>query len=316
MIPIDARLLTDFENGLNPAVPEKSRMPPTILGYGEISSTFMIPQMPGVALKRMPPFDSAASVASHKSIVDRYCRALAEKCQIRVPGYDFFDLINQSNEHILYIAQEQLPEAGMGHFLLRRLETDGLTAMLESVLGKLVNIWRWNDNPERNLTLGLDAQISNWHFDFVEQIGLSDPVYFDVTTPLMRIGGREQLDPEIFLKSCPGFLVWLVRWQFLDEVLDRYYDLRQVVIDLVANFNKEGAAQRIPEALSIVNRYLSTYAQDLAVDPITESEVQTYYKNDAFIWGLFLTLRRLDRFVTTKVRRKRYNFILPGKIQR
>jgi len=315
MIPIDARLLTDFENGLNPAAPEKSRIPPQILGYGEISSTFMIPQMPGIALKRMPPFDSAASVESHKSIVDRYCRALSEKCGIRVPGYDFFGLINQYNEHILYIAQEQLSEPGMGHFLLRCLDTAGLSAMLEPLLENLVNVWRMNAKPDAELTLGLDAQISNWHFDRDES-GLSNPVYVDVTTPLMRIDGKEQLDPEIFLKSCPGFLVWLVRWQFLDEVLDRYYDLRQVVIDLVANFNKEGAAQWIPEALSIVNRYLAAYAQDLAVDPITESEVQTYYKNDAFIWGLFLALRRFDRFITTRVRRKRYNFILPGKIQR
>lgn len=315
MIPIDARLLTDFENGLNPAAPEKSRIPPQILGYGEISSTFMIPQMPGVALKRMPPFDSAASVASHKSIIDRYCRALSEKCGIRVPGYDFFDFINQYNEHILYIAQEQLAEPGMGHFLLRRLDTAGLSAMLGTLLEKLVNVWRINADPDSDLTLGLDAQISNWHFDRDES-GLSDPVYVDVTTPLMRIDGKEQLDPEIFLKSCPGFLVWLVRWQFLDEVLDRYYDLRQVIIDLVANFNKEGAAQWIPEALSIVNRYLAAHAHDLSIDPITAAEVRAYYKNDAFIWGLFLALRRFDRFITTKVRRRRYNFILPGKIKR
>lgn len=315
MIPIDARLLTDFENGLNPAAPEKSRIPPKILGYGEISSTFMIPQMPGVALKRMPPFDSAASVEFHKSIVDRYCRALSEKCRIRVPAYDFFDLINQYNEHILYIAQEQLPEPGMGHYLLGRLDADGLSAILETLLEKLVNVWRINADPNSDLTLGLDAQISNWHFDRDER-GLTDPVYVDVTTPLIRIDGREQLNPEVFLKSCPGLLVWLVRWKFLDEVLNRYYDLRQVLIDLAANFNKEGAAHRIQDALYAINRYLSENAADLAVKPITGDEVQAYYKNDAFIWNLFLALRRFDRFITTKVRRKRYNFILPGKIQR
>ena len=315
MVFIDTRRLTDFENGLNPALPEKSRIPPTILGYGEISSTFMIPEMPGVALKRMPPFTIKDEIQAYKAIVARYCRVLSEKCHIHVPDYDFFELVNQYNEKILYIAQEQLPEAGIGNQLLKYLPLKELRTLLKTIAGKLVNVWRLNADPTSRTTIGLDAQISNWHFDMSER-SCSEPSYFDVTTPLMRIDGRDQLDPEVFLKSCPGFLVWLVRWQFLDEVLDRYYDLRQVLIDLVANFYKEGAAERIPEALAVINQFFSENREDLKIEPISADEVQAYYKSDAFIWTLFLALRRIDRFFTTKFRRKRYNFILPGKIQR
>jgi len=44
--------------------------------------------------------------------------------------------------------------------------------------------------------------------------------------------------------------------------------------------------------------------------------VEKYYREDKFIWTLFLALRRMDRWLTTTIFRKRYEFILPGKIKR
>ena len=58
------------------------------------------------------------------------------------------------------------------------------------------------------------------------------------------------------------------------------------------------------------------YAVQLDVPPLTRAEVASYYKRDAFIWRVFLAFRKLDRFVKTKVLRRRYRFILPGKINR
>jgi hypothetical protein len=49
---------------------------------------------------------------------------------------------------------------------------------------------------------------------------------------------------------------------------------------------------------------------------LTEAEVTQYYRQDKLIWTLFLAFRRLDRWVTTKLFRRRYEFILPGKIKR
>ena len=51
--------------------------------------------------------------------------------------------------------------------------------------------------------------------------------------------GVEQLDPELFLRSAPSFLVWLLRLLFLKDVVDRYYDFHLVAVDLIANFYKE-----------------------------------------------------------------------------
>jgi hypothetical protein len=135
--------------------------------------------------------------------------------------------------------------------------------------------------------------------------------YIDTSTPLYRKDGQEQLDPELFLQSAPSFLRWIIRLLFLKDVMNRYYKPRQVYIDLAANLYKEQRPDLVTLTLDIINRHLSN---DL--EPLTAREVEKYYKEDKLIWTLFLAFRRLDRWLKTKVFRKRYEFILPGKIRR
>jgi hypothetical protein len=54
----------------------------------------------------------------------------------------------------------------------------------------------------------------------------------------------------------------------------------------------------------------------MGFDALNRTEFDGFFKNDAFIWSLFLMLRRFDRFVKTKIFMQRYNFILPGAINR
>ncbi len=308
---IDPEKLEIFENGLNPAFPQQSAVVPDILGYGEISSTFSIPDMPDIAFKRMPPFDTTEKIGSYRTAVDRYCTLLAEKCGIDAAPCLIHDLVNRHGEQIVYVAQPRLPSRSIGNQRLVNADFSELEDLLMPVIESLLHVWRHNRNPGEEEQLGIDGQISNWSL-----VPKKAPVYFDVTTPLFRINGIEQLDTEIFLKSCPGFLVWLVRWQFLQEVLDRYYDTRLVLIDLVANFHKEGRADLIDSAIRIINQTLGRDGLDDDIPPLDRAEVDRYYKNDAFIWRLFLSLRRLDRFLRTRAAGKRYNFILPGNIRR
>ena len=89
-----------------------------------------------------------------------------------------------------------------------------------------------------------------------------------------------------------------------------------LLIDIVANFHKEGRDDLIDDALTMINSYLVKENLDTMIQALEKTEIDRYYKNDAFIWALFLSLRRIDRFMKTKVFRQRYNFILPGKISR
>jgi hypothetical protein len=312
---VDVNLLGEFENSLDPAFPEKSTIVPRILGYGEISSTFSLAAIPDIAFKRMPPFANIDQIAAYKSAVNKYCSLLSDVCGIRVSDYAFFEFFNCHREHILYVAQPQLDQETIGHNVLKSGNTYELEMMLDALLIRLIRLFRFNEENNQKESLGLDGQLSNWSFQLSEKEN-PDPVYFDITTPLYRVNGKEQLDTEIFLKSCPSFLVWLVRWQFLDEVLDRYHSLRMVLIDLIANFHKEGREDLIEDALLLINSTLVQENLDTMIPSLEKAEIESYYKNDAFIWALFLSFRRFDRFMKTRLFRKRYNFILPGKIKR
>lgn len=315
MMEIDAGRLSEFENQLNPAFPEKSGIVPEILGYGEISSTFCVPGILDIAFKRMPPFTDQRAIDTYQSIVDTYCTLLNDQCGITVTDHAFFTIDNRFGEKILYVAQPRLDSGSIGNILLQQTDREGVVPLIDTVAGHLIDVWRYNREKSDGIRIGIDGQISNWSLSTSTKGGL-EAVYFDITTPLLRIGGKEQLDTEIFLKSCPSFLVWLVRWQFLQEVLDRYYDIRLVLVDLLANFHKEGRVELIDCAIDTVNRRLADADADREVQPLFRKEIDDYYKNDAFIWSLFLTLRRFDRFIKTRILSGRYNFILPGKISR
>ncbi len=317
VVNVDVSALQEFEDQLDPAFPDHSPDPPEILGYGEISATFGIKKMPGIAFKRMPPFEKAGQVMAYRHLLEQYRDLLTRSCHIPVSPCRVFDLINRYKERIVYVAQPRLARQSIGNAMLSDGNATDMRQMVSRIMSFLFNLHQFNRQNHPYLHIAIDGQISNWSFfpSEAQEEGLN-AVYFDITTPLFRINGIEQLDTEIFLKSCPGPLVWLVRRLFLDEVVDRYYDLRQVLIDLVANFYKEGRADLIDPALELINAGIQKKGISGEIAFLKRREIDRYYRNDAFIWTVFLTLRRLDRFVKTRVFSKRYNFILPGKIQR
>ena len=197
---------------------------------------------------------------------------------------------------------------------MRTLRTDIITLSviqkaLENIASEMDKIWQFNQSIRPALELALDGQLSNWVW--FENADSQSMVFIDTSTPLFRKKGVEQLDPELFLKSAPVFLRWILRLFFLDDVINRYYDPRLVYMDFTANLYKEQHPSLIPLAVKIINTILSDN-----IKPLTEEEVAKYYRQDKLIWTLFLAFRRLDRWFTTKLFRQRYEFILPGKIKR
>ncbi len=316
-LSIDFDLLRSFERHLNPQHPEQSRIPAQVLGYGEISTVFEIGDagQRQVAYKRMPIFRSADELERYERIYAEYNRLLAEEIGLRVPPHAHTTVVSDSGQIVFYIAQQKFDPAGVGNRVIRRLSQPDVLRLVRRVLQELAKVWRFNASSDR-VQVGLDGQISNWWIGGLgaDQARLSEEIeliYLDTSTPLFRVDGQEQLDAELFLRSVPSFLAWLLRWLFLQDVVNRYYDFHLVVVDLIANFYKEQLAALVPDLVATTNDFFAGEGADLAVAPITEAEVRSYYREDALIWRLYQSFRRVDRFLHLRLLRRPYPYILP-----
>ncbi len=318
----DLEVLKEFERGLDPRHPEKSLIPAQILGYGEISTVFEIQAggLEGLACKRLPVFRTRDEAEAYRGIYEEYNRILRDEVGLQLPAHGHAEILKDDGRPVFFILQEKLPPASIGNRALAFLDREKALALVLLVLRELRKVWDYN-RSQGALEVALDGQISNWsivgfdpgnpHLDEDTRL-----LYLDTSTPLFRVAGKEQLDPELFLRSAPSFLVWVIRLFFLEDVMTRYYHFRLVVTDLIANFYKEQRPELIPDLVALANRFFAEEVPHLGLSPIAEKGVVSYYREDVLIWSLYLGLRKLDRFLRTRVLRREYPYILPRRIKR
>lgn len=315
-------LLQEFEQCLDTLQPEANSVPCKIRGYGEISTVIEIQDknMQGLVFKRMSIFETADEVCRYLDIYLDYNRLLVEEVGLNLPAHGHAALLNPNGRPIFYIIQESVPAFSIGNQLLRLLPAeDGITLVL-CILRELHKVWQFNAD-HATCEIGIDGQISNWA---LQEFGgtdarLEEPIhlaYLDTSTPLFRHQGQEQMDAEMHLRSAPSFMAWILKVFFLEEVINRYYDFRKVIIDLLANLYKEQKDDLMPVLLPSVNEFLAEEAASLNIPPIDLKELQDYYREDALIWSLYLSMRQFDRFLHARILRHGYPYILPGKITR
>ncbi len=319
---VDVELLKEFERGLDPARPKQSKIPARVLGYGEISTIFEIQSdsVKNLACKRLPIFQTRDEVERYEQIYRDYNELLEKKIGINVPAYGFAWFTTDAGRIIAFDIQQKLLPASIGNRAIALLNTTDIRTLFMLVLHELQKVWIYNAaNPKE--AIGIDGQISNWAiagFDPEKPAIGNSPklLYFDTSTPMMKKDGVEQLDPELFMRSAPSFMLWLIRWLFLEGVMTRYYDARLVTIDLIANFYKEQQPELVPGLVKAANDFFTGEGASLSIKPLTEKEIESYYKEDAMIWIVFLALRRFDRWLHKYILRKPYAYILPGNIKR
>lgn len=309
--PSSQAILQEFERGLDPQHPERSAIPARVLGYGEISTVFEIDAegLRDFAFKRLPLFYSQAEVEKYTAVFVEYNRLLEHEIGIRLPAHDHVIVTNSKGKPVFYIVQQKLPAEAIGNRAIHRLSRNDVQDLIQRVLREARKVWDFN-RKQNQFQVAIDGQISNW------VIAGDALLYVDTSTPLFRVNGVEQLDTELFLRSAPSFLVWVLRLLFLKDVVNRYYDFHRVVVDLVANFYKEQRADLIPDAIQVVNDFFANQARELNIAPLTAKEVRDYYKEDAMIWSLYFSMRKIDRFLRTRLLHGEYPYILPEKIAR
>jgi hypothetical protein len=315
----EAEILRNFENGLNPRWPERSTLPAKVLGYGEMSTVLEV--LPGMACKRMPMFHSESEAAAYEDLYHEYIALLENSIGLRLPPGKVVRLADPSwSQVVVYILQEKITPEAVGNRLLARLTPQETSRFVTIVLREIKKVFDFNQAQAGRIEVAIDGQISNWAVagwdpgvgPLPEEIRL---IYFDTSTPLLHRQGVEQQNPELFLRSAPSFMRWIIRWLFLQDVITRYYDLHKVAVDIVANFYKEQRPELIPGLIETVNRFFAAETAAGRFQPLTEAEVRSYYREDALTWQVYLAFRKLDRTLHRLIG-KNYPYILPGKIKR
>jgi len=318
---IDIEVLKKLEKSIDTSNPEEGEVPLKILGYGEISLVFELLNNPEqIAYKRIPIFDNETQVERHIWAYNEYNRLLKEDVGLNLPEYDVAWFKDEEGKIQFYCVQEKLPSESVGHKVIHQLSDQDIKILILLVMREMKKVWDYAKN-HNTIDLGLDGQISNFAIIGFDpnnpKVDLNTKLmYFDTSTPMFRVNGNEAMEAVLFLKSAPSFLRWLLKALFLEETVGRYYDWRKVTIDLVANFFKEQKPELIPELINLVNKFFEEEAIDFDIEPLTLEEVKKYYKSDSRMWVIFQSVRRFDRFLKTKVFKKKYDFYLPGKIER
>ncbi|MFN2321034.1 MAG: DUF6206 family protein [Dermatophilaceae bacterium] len=289
------QILQQLEAGLDPAHPGGV----TVLAYGEISAALVVPGLEHKVAKRMSGFADHAMANAYCDLVEDYIATLRAE-GISVVDTDVVRVDRPPRPPVVYLVQPLV--ADLGHHMLRSASDAELTEAVQMVLDRVWTLHQCTDSQE----VAIDAQLSNWSFT-----DHRDPVLLDVGTPFMRRNGKHLFDVEIVLSAMPPGIRSYYRRGVAAAYMDDYFVPRLVVIDLLGNFIKEHATQRLPEGIVAVNDWLDTHNLEL----IQRSEVEEYYKKDAAALELFLRVRRMDRTVRHLFRRD-YDFILPGRVAR
>jgi len=318
---INLELLKDLERSINTIHPEKGSIPIRVLGFGEISLVFEIfEDTEHLAYKRIPIFDDEEQVRRHIWAYNLYCKLLDKEVGLNLPDYGATWFKDDNSTIQFYCVQEKIDVESVGNKVIHNISNTEIYTLITLILREMKKVWTYSlKNPK--IDLGLDGQISNFA---VMNYNPENPkidtntklYYFDTSTPMVRINGAEAMEAVLFLKSAPSFLRWLLKALFLEETVGRYYDWRKVTIDLVANFYKEQKPHIIPNLIKLVNEFFINEAPEFHILPITLNEVQKYYKSDKDMWVIFQSVRRFDRYLKTKIFKKKYEFYLPDKIKR
>ena len=322
MMKIDRDLLYEFEEGLDTIHPENSKISLKILGYGEISTVFEIlhEKFEGIAFKRLPLFNSEEKALDYIKLYGKYNELLGS-IGIETPEHGGTYIVRDDGLVIVYLYQEKLPSFSICNKVIHRVSDQDAEKLFNNILNKMSNVWHHNNENRNSLLIGLDGQISNWAIrNYSGENILPNKLiitYLDTSTPLIRENGKELIDAELFLKATPPILRWILKKLYLQKILDRYYDFYSVILDLIANLYKEKRADLIPRMIEIANNFFDKVANEIDVSPRLASEdVDKYYKSDASIWSIYLTTRKIHRFIRTRILRSYYEFILPETIER
>lgn len=304
-------IMRRFEDQLNPSCPTSGPMAGNVIACGEVSSVLTLDVLPGWVCKRMSGFETADQVSVYLDLVQQYCRIL-ESLGIAVVPTELVPVRSSIGEFVVYLLQPALRKEELGNTILKNGSDENLFFVVTEFLKSTEKIFSYNNSNNEGLLIAADSQISNWH---VTREGIR---LLDIGTPCLRKDKKDLFDSRIIGKAMPFPVRFIFnRAGMMQRYFDSYFCPREIIIDHVANYIKEGRPDRIPIVLKFIHRWISKNGNQLKLNKeISMKEIKTFYCKDSILLEAFLQCRRLDRFIKTRVIGSTYNYILPENISR
>ena len=310
MEKVNLEKLAEFERQLDLMQPEGGPFGCRIVGYGELTAVMTLDALPGNVYKRISGFIAESEARSYAEAIGRYLQLLGERGISAVPTTTE---VIVGAAPVVYLIQPHLNSGRLGHFLLHTTSQSELQGILEQVLDTLSSLLKRNRQINDGIEVAADAQLSNWYFPAEG----GSPCLLDVGSPIFRINGRMETYSGNIYRALPQPIRWAVRkLRMVEDYFLHYFDMKGLVFDILGNMIKENAENRLTEGLTYINSWLQNRPEWSDIGPVTGKAVRRFYWLDAVTLELLLRVRRYNRFIHNRILKKRYDYILPGKIAR
>ncbi len=281
-------------------------------GWGEISRTvglerhgpsFAAAVAPAaVVYKRLAPFPSREAAERYARAYHEYNRRLRDDVGIAVPDFDCKLIRDRRGRTVALPMQSRLDPRSIAKDLLLKRDAEQGRILFRMVLDEYRKLARYNRaRAAEGFQMGLDGQIPNWAVrDYrgadVPLRGDEGLIFVDTNTPMMRTRGEECLPLSFYLQALPSLLRPLAR-PLAKSVLNRYFSLRTILLDFLANTSIHGRPELVDLFLPEGNAFLLDGLIEPPPRPITRADVDKYIKDDIATWRLTRSLRKVEEML-------------------
>ena len=281
-------------------------------GWGEISRTVGLkrrgPRLvealepAPVVYKRLAPFPSWEAAEIYARTYREYNRRLREEVGITVPDFDCKLIRDRRGRPVALPMQARLDPGSIGKDLLLKRDAEQGRILFRMVLEEYRKLARYNRaRASEDFRIGLDGQIPNWAVrdyrgEDVPLRGDEGLIFVDTNTPMMRTRGEECLPMSFYLQALPSLLRPLAR-PMAKGVLNRYFSLRTILLDFLANTSIHGRPELVELFLPDGNAFLAEGLIEPTPRPITPADVDRYIKDDIATWRLTRSLRKVEEML-------------------
>lgn len=282
--------LAMVESEIRAAIDARTHGSLKLLGHGEISIVLGWPgDSPQHALKRVPPFASAALAQQYVAVCERYLKIIGD-ADVPIWPTTFHTLQRAHGSTVVYHRQPIADAAQVGVNVLRSATPAANHPLLEAIVRHAAAVVR----PGR---IGFDVQAANWVWDgtTARQLDFTSPFLLDHT-------GRDlEFDTAGFLHEYPAAVRPVLKRELL-KLIQRFTTAEGAIGDMVGNLQKEELYDWVDPAIEAARVHVGVQ--------IDRAATTKMFEDDKKLMPLALKLKRGQRWWLSHTGRT-YDSMLP-----